>query len=267
MSALTANNATVKFFKEQLLRLLRSNSELSATIYEVFINGGYAYVVGGYVRDLLNNTQSRDVDIIIDLPKDKFERIINTYCTNYSINRHGGIKIHIGDYSVDMWRIDDNWAFKNELINYNENNVLESIAAGCFYDYDALVVNMLSGGYNIHYYTDCIRNKQLAILRQNPNYSNLNPTVEANILRAFYLKKTQNLEFSSSVSNYIINKMPTISLDIKEALQKLLDVKKGYPKYEILTMDYIKQEYRKLLYSNNQITNEHYLLSYDFLLS
>ena len=267
MSTLPENNATIKFFQEQFLKLLRSNSELSATIYEVFINGGYAYVVGGYVRDLLNSTQSRDVDIIIDLPKDIFERIIKTCCANYSINRHGGIKIHYNDFSIDMWRINDNWAFKEELVNYNENNVLESIAAGCFYNYDALVVNMLSGNYNIHYYTDCIKKKQLAILRKRPSYANLNPTIEANILRAFYLKKTQNLDFASSVSNYIINKMPTISLDIKEALQRLSDVKEGYPKYDILTMDDIKQEYSRLLFSHNKTSHEHYLLSYDYLLS
>lgn len=265
MIELMKNCASIYFFKKHCLSLFKKNPILAHIVYEVFIQGGYAYLVGGYVRGLLNNTHSRDVDIIIDIPSLKLEEIVSAYCTNFSRNRHGGIKMLLNGLSVDMWCLDENWAFKEKLIDYNENNVLESIAAGCFFNYDALVVNMLSGNYNIHHYLDCVQKKTLSILRKSSMYANLNPTVEANILRAFYLKRTQKIQFSSDVSNYIVSKMPTISLDIKEAFSLLIEKLQAYPKYNILTADYMKDEYLSILISQEKTSKEQYLLSYDYL--
>ena len=261
------NNVSVTFFRKKNLFLLRNNPLLAKVIYEVFVQGGHAYVIGGYVRSLLDNSHIRDVDIIVDLPSSKLEEIVATYCTDITRNRHGGIKITLKGLTVDMWSLNNNWAFRENIINYNENNALESIAAGCFYNYDALVVNLLSGNFNIRHYLDCMRRKELSILRLSPIYANLNPTTEANILRAFYLKRVKDLKFSPNVSNYIVSKMPTISLDVKEALQQLTNKLQTYPKYNLLSAEYLKEEYMNLLFSQKDTSLENYLLSYDYFLS
>ncbi len=267
MNTLVENNVSVTFFKKNTLLLLRNNPKLANVIYEVFAQGGRAYVIGGYVRSLLDNSHIRDVDIIVDFPSSKLEEIVAAYCTDFSKNRHGGIKMSLNGLTVDVWCLNDNWAFRENVVNYNEDKVLECIATGCFYNYDALVVNMLSGNFNIRYYLDCMHKKELSILKSNPNYANLNPTTEANILRAFYLKRVQNFKFSASLSNYIVSKMPTISLDIKEALQQLIDKLQMYPKYNLLTAEYLKKEYMNLLFSQKETLLEQYLLSYDYFLS
>lgn len=271
MNTLVKNNVSVTFFRKKFFFLLRNNPKLANVIYEVFIQGGHAYVIGGYIRSLLDNSHVRDIDIIVDLPSSKLEEIVAIYCTDFSKNRHGGIKMTFNSLTVDVWCLNDNWAFRENVVNYNvnynENKVLESIAAGCFYNYDALVVNMLSGNFNIRYYLDCMHKKELSILKSNPNYANLNPTTEANILRAFYLKRVHDFKFSPNVSNYIVSKMPTISLDIKESLQRLIDKLQMYPKYNLLTAEYLKKEYMNLLFSQRETSLEQYLLSYDYFLS
>ena len=61
--------------------------------------GFKAYVVGGYVRDLLQGIRSNDLDICTDaLPKD-IKEIFNVNCES---NEYGSINFKISDYNFDI---------------------------------------------------------------------------------------------------------------------------------------------------------------------
>lgn len=237
---------------------LKYNPELKFLLYEIFVYGS-AYIVGGYFRDFLNKKESRDLDIIIDLDNEKLLEIVRKSNTQYSINRHKGIKLQFDNLVVDMWSIENNWAFKNELVKLNENDKLNSIAKGCFYNYDSLVINIHTFNLNIQNYSDYLQNKKLDILLKSPIYKNLNPTTGANILRAFYLKKTQKIEFSSSTKKYLIDKIGQMKDNGLEPVKELENTKKKYAKYQYSLDEKDIVLFMNELYSANQFDNQIYL--------
>lgn len=227
-------------------------------MYDIFVYGS-AYIVGGYLRDFLNSKQSRDIDIIVDLENEKLVEIIKNANVEFSINRHKGIKLHFPKIEVDMWSIENNWAFKNELVKLNENDKLKSIAKGCFYNYDSLVVNLHTLNMNIHNYKNYVREKKLDILQKSPIYKNLNPTTEANILRAFYLKKIHQIEFSANTKKYLIGKIGEISDKKQSPLTQLEITKSKYLKYKnSLSSEDIESSITEL-YKSNDFDKQMYL--------
>lgn len=237
---------------------LNRNPKLKFLIYDIFVHGS-AYIVGGYLRDFINSKTSRDIDIIVDLNDDKLLEIIQDSEVEFSINRHKGVKLHFTNIDVDMWSIENNWAFKNQLVKLNENDKLKSIAKGCFYNYDSLVVNLHTFNMNIQYYTNFVLEKKLEILQKSPVYKNLNPTREANILRAFYLKKIHQIEFSSNTKKYLIDKIGEISDNDMSPLTQLEITKSKYRKYETSLSSKEIEKHIKELYKSNDFDRQIYL--------
>lgn len=198
--------------------------------YELFLEG-HAYVVGGYFRDFIFSQQSRDIDIITDIPNDLLKSIVVNSNVTYDINRHGGIKIKLNSIEIDIWAIENNWAFKNNLVKLNEDDKLNSIAKGCFYNFDAPVINLYTYDFNMRYFNDCIEKKELNILQEQSVYKNLNPSIEANILRAIHLGKKYNLDYSKNTIEYLIAKIGYIDDKFQKPLDRLIEVKQQYPKY------------------------------------
>ncbi len=224
-------------------------------MYDIFVYGS-AYIVGGYFRDFLNSKPSRDIDIIVDLDNDRLIKIIQISNVEFSINRHKGIKLHFDNIDVDMWSIENNWAFKNQLVKLNENEKLNSIAKGCFYNYGSLVINIHTLNMNIKNYSNYILDKKLDILQKSSVYKNLNPTTEANILRAFYLKKVNRIEFSSNTKWYLIHKIGEISDAEINPLEKLEITKSKYKKYQDELTSREIQQYIKELYNSNDFDRQ-----------
>ena|SRR5690554_3220433 len=228
--------------------------KLMPFFYEIFIYGT-AFVVGGFFRDFLNSKTSRDIDVIVDISNSQLTEIIENSHFQYSVNRQGGIKIKLQNFELDIWSIENNWAFKNELVKLNEDDKLHSIAKGCFYNYDSLVINLHNYSYNLRYYKDFIRSNELNILQENPIYKNLNPSLEANILRAFYIKHKFDSSFSDNTSYYLQKKLGHIQDKHSNVLQRLINVKHKYPKYNELETSQIEKyiyDIRKNFRLNNQ---------------
>lgn len=227
--------------------------------YEIFVYGT-AYVVGGYFRDFINKKQSRDIDIIVDIKNDLLIKIIENNRFNFKINRHGGVKITHNNLEIDIWSLENNWAFKNDLVKFNEDYILNSIAKGCFYNYDALVINLHSFSYNLRYYKDFLESKKLNILQERSIYKNLNPTTEANILRAFYLKDRFDISFTENTFQYLSKKIGFLEDKYEDPLIRLLDIKSNYSKYDILTIDKLKKQILQL--KTNDLPNNQMIIDF-----
>ena len=139
--------------RDRFHSLLDSEPILRGIIFDVLLKGR-AYIVGGFVRDVINDRENRDLDIIIDIPPKELKGILENYNCEECINRLGGAKLKLQNVEVDVWSIDNNWAFANNLVKLNDNDKLNSIAKGCFYNYDALVVSVPKFMYNIRYYNE-----------------------------------------------------------------------------------------------------------------
>jgi hypothetical protein len=190
----------------------------------------------------LNGKNSRDIDVIVDVSSARLLEIIESSNCSFTTNRHGGIKVVFDKIHLDIWSIQDNWAFKNNLVTLNEEDKLKSIAKGCFYNFDSLVINLHNFSYNLQYYNDFKVSNTLEILQSRPIYKNLNPTVEANILRAFYIKYKFNSSYSLNTYQYLINTVGALNDDVKiNSFQRLMETREKYPKYNELTDELIMQ--------------------------
>ena len=225
--------------KQRIAMTLNQEPELYKLLLQVFVYGT-AYIVGGFVRDALMDKENRDIDIIVEIDKPQLYEIIQESSCSYDINRHGGIKLHLSTLDADIWTIDSNWAFENGLVCLKENKKkrLECIAKGCFYNYDSLVVNIHDKSFDIHNFRDFINNKELDILMSSSTYKNLNPTIEASVIRAFYIKYKYKVEFSTQLKEYIFKKVLPLGATLEEAYSRILTVKAKYPKYN----DYLDRE-------------------------
>jgi hypothetical protein len=242
----------------KFLALFIKEPILKKVIYDIF-QYGTAYVVGGYFRDFLNNKDSRDVDIIVDIKDIKLIDIIQRTGCKYYQNRHKGIKLDLGGITVDLWSLENNWAFKNGLVKLNDNDKLKSIAKGCFFNYDALVINLKDYKYNAEFYLDFQNNGILDILQKTNRYKNLNPTPEANIVRAFYIKEKYNIKFSENLIKYIVLKTIALTDRYKDGLLRILNVKENYEKYQDLDNVKLIRDIIFLVDESKKTTNKLFL--------
>jgi len=220
-------------FKHRFSDLLESEELLSTLLDEIF-KIGTAYVVGGYLRDTLQSRPSRDIDFIVELGNYKLMDIIRAVGLDYTENRHGGIKVKLRSMTADFWSLEDNWAFKNKLVKLNEADKLNSIAKGCFYNFDSLVINLHTYSYNVRYFSKCQHDRELDILQKKSTYKSLNPTSEANIIRAIYLKYKYDIQFTDNTALYIIERLSFLRYKYLDECQRLLDIKQSYSKYDDL---------------------------------
>ncbi len=232
--------------KNRFDSLLDCEPILRYILYDVLSMGG-AYIIGGFVRDVLNGKDNRDLDIIVDVPQKELKHILKSNNCEEYVNRLGGAKLKLEHLEIDIWSIHNNWAFAQNIVKLNDNDKLNSIAKGCFYNYDALVVSVPKFMYNTRYYYEFVNKKELDIIQKQTIYQKLNPTVEANIIRASYIKKMHNISFSKNLNDYLTNEILSLHDKYGNAFQRLLSIKSLYSKYDVVLEKDIKLMIEELL--------------------
>ena len=199
-------NSLKSTFDTEFRAVLAKHPQFKLFMFDIFIERS-AYVVGGFLRDIANKKKPRDLDMIILLSHEEIVSKIQSHNLETNINRHKGIKIKLGGFEADIWSIENNWAFVNNVVKQNDNYLLESIANGCFYNYDSLVINVHTKNLNVKHYNEFVCSKKLDILQKKGAYKVLNPTIEANILRALYLDKIYGISFTANCRDYLTKRL------------------------------------------------------------
>jgi hypothetical protein len=224
-----ADNKIKSEFKSHFIKKMKDENFITF-FYNIFTLGT-AYIVGGFFRDFLYDNPSRDIDILVDIKNEELFQILKELDLKHSVNRHGGVKIKLRNIEADIWSIENNWAFKNKLVKLNEDDKLNSIAKGCFYNYDSLVINLNSFNYILRYYKEFVDSKKLNILQERTIYKHLNPSIEANILRAFYIKQKYKIQYTINTQKYLNSKLGHLWDKYGNPIERLLEVKRTYSKY------------------------------------
>jgi hypothetical protein len=178
----------------------RCDSKFSQFIKNISLKG-QLYIVGGCLRDIINEREIDDLDIIIKLPKEKLLHFILKLSCPYRINNLGGFKLIFDSIIVDIWTFEENWAFKEKVLEKRKQNIQK----GTFFNFDSLVYNFSRNRFYSQEYNKCIRSGILDILVESDDYKNKAYSPETLIIKAFALHYTYNLEFSDSVKQYIKN--------------------------------------------------------------
>lgn len=144
--------------RRDVLRVMRSLEEI----------GDYA-IFGGVIRELafkkIDFFQS-DVDIVVNASTSELETILKTF--EYEKNRFDGFRIKNTKWAVDVWSLDNTWAFKKELV---ECKGLESLPYTTFFNWDsAAFINSSKKLVCSEGYLNSLQEKILDLnLKENPN--------------------------------------------------------------------------------------------------
>lgn len=155
---------------------------------------------GGSIRDLYLENKSfnnpRDYDIVINTYDENInlEKYFESF--KYKKNRFGGYKIEVNSTEFDVWKLDNTWAFNNNLVEKNESNLINSVY---------LSVDGIAYNYNKKKLYDSVLKKtndqkEISIVLDR------NPQKELNLLRGLVYKKKYNYGFSYTLkSEYRFN--------------------------------------------------------------
>jgi hypothetical protein len=206
------------------------------TFFSILEKYGDLIIIGGALRDIHENKEPRDIDIILKENINFDWQELNTF--NFVKNRFGGAKLKIDKTEIDFWLLKDNWANKNNFIK----NSVKELRKGTFFNIDSLIFNYSNNEMYIDVYEECLKNKEIdIILKGNPKYIENNPTPEINIIRAFYNSQKYDLKLSLEVKKYISGWLRKNS-NFPEKKLKTYE-KKHYKNKEIFKED----EYKKML--------------------
>lgn len=194
-----------RFFSEIEI-LSKSERSLYHLLYHA-IQFTNVYVVGGFLRSIANNFPPRDLDIIINGDNEYIESLFAQFNLHFTKNKFGGYKVMLDKFSVDIWSVETNWAFKENLIKNYQNDIINKIAEGTFLNYDSLVFDLRSLHSNFKNYNKCVSENNLDILRKGASYRLKNPGRIGNIIRLFYIRQQTNLNFSLQLCNYILDQL------------------------------------------------------------
>lgn len=170
--------------------LLIEKFNLSSFI-EFVQQSGDVLFFGGVLRSILNKKSIiRDFDIIVD-SKDKNTILdaINLFSLSYVKNKFGGYKIDFGNIKMDIWYLEETWAFKNGLVECSTKNLTKSV----FLNIDGIVFNYTKNELFDDEYQKACKLKMIdVVLMQNPD-------IHLNLLRALIIRNDYEFQFSKKI--------------------------------------------------------------------
>ncbi len=195
------NKVTRKF------NMLVSSNPFLSSLFKKINEEGDVILFGGAVRDFYFNQTPRDYDIVINTQSDDISDIFYGY--NYLKNRFGGYKINIDNINFDIWTLPSTWAFHNNLIECN----LENISKTVFFNIDSIAVNLTRNAIYEDGFFNALKSNSLEIVLQE------NPCPELCVLRALYFKHFRFFELSDELNNYLYEWLKTCINPLEELAQ------------------------------------------------
>lgn len=217
-------------------KLKEENSQLD-TLLDRLTDVGESILLGGALRDIiLKEDIPRDLDFIVNTESDLDHLFGSEF--KYTKNRFGGYKVNIESIEVDIWRMEDHWAFKENVIKKDKRNLKHTT----FLNFDAIFYTVGSEVIDSEMFNSCIRKNCLDITLDD-KFVYLNPSSDINVLRMLNIIHEWELKLSNKSYKYIKN---WIYNNYDDAIELLYRAQIKHYKFEK-----IKKE--KLLYIINNI--------------
>lgn len=195
---------------------------------------GNIYLIGGVLREFKDNNKIinlRDIDIIIDIKNSVcLEKILSKF--DVGKNRFGGYKLFCSGLVVDIWSLDETWAYKNQILKCKSTNYVECLTSTVFLNIDAIVYDMKNNIWYDRKYQEAMRSRVLDVVLE------CNPEVPLNVIRAIMLKKRYDMTYSKRLKCIIKKEMNAR----ENFLDMLMNIQVKRYKREILSKELIENE-------------------------
>lgn len=160
---------------------------------------GDLYLIGGVLREFLemgNIKNVRDIDVVINTKEiDKFQEICTKYHTEK--NSFGGYKIHCNDITIDVWNIENTWAYRENIIKCTEECYLKNLLYTVFYNLDSLIFDVKNNVWYNNLYKEAKESNVLDIVLEE------NPYIDLNILRGMIFQNRYHMKYSERLKKLI----------------------------------------------------------------
>ena len=161
------------------------------------------YIIGGFVKDHIEHSLPRDVDIVVDCDDENLDSLITSQVYAYTKNFFHGYKLKLS-LDVDIWTLTSHYGI-------NEAELKDAL----FYNYNSIVYNVNTDSIDREYYDKCINEQKLDFIGSR-ELINENPAYVLNSLRAYILAYEKGFNLSDSVMEYLKDKNVSITLLKKE---------------------------------------------------
>lgn len=203
-------------------------------LFEKLIQMCDVYVMGGLLREYKDNNcikELRDADFSVNIKdRNKWDQLVKDIPN--IVNRFGGHKFKCSGFIIDVWDVNETWAFKNNIIEVAADEIFEYLPQSVFLNVDALVYDLSNDKWNDDVYRQAMLKKEIDVVLER------NPFVELNLLRAMILKRKYKMKYSEKLASIIWEYYSSKSDFVMELLETQF---KRYG-YQVLTKTAISQE-------------------------
>lgn len=124
---------------------------------------GSCFFFGGTPRDIALQRQPRDLDIVVNTADGKLEEVVGQF--PHRRNRFGGYHLEIAQTKVDIWCLENTWAFRAGLLTASPYNLTRSV----FLNIDGIAVDPFRCAvYAEPFLEYCLTRELDIVLRENP---------------------------------------------------------------------------------------------------
>lgn len=213
-------------------------------LIELIHKAGRVAIFGGMLRDLCiggNLFFDSDVDLVFE-PHEKtnLELLLKNY--KYELNSFGGYRIYLKKWQVDIWNIENTWAFKKNIV---ENEGFKSLVKTTFFNWDAIVYEIDSG--SIHTAEGYLKNLQERYLDINMID---NPNILSTLVRALRMMIKLNARLSPRLRDFLCENFVKYSAE-DIGVYEQQKYWKSTLTIEIISDIYLKIESHKINHKND----------------
>lgn len=232
-----------KFEPEDFLNYLERGLDSEVRSFFNILNSKLDIIIfSGVIRDFALGYLGpvRDLDLVVTKDFDSLEALLqNTKGIRYRKNSFGGFKISISNLEIDIWDINNTWAFNGERMN-KSLFIDYSLTESCFFNFSSIIFKMKNRKFiGSKYFSEFLKEQKLDIVLSN------NPYPELCIINTFYYRKKYDLKLSKYLKSYIYKNFFEIESSKFDSIQR-----KHFDKI-IFPYSTLKEEVKKLVRNKN----------------
>ena len=185
-------------------------------VFHQLLSVGNVYVMGGLLREYKDNQklmELRDADFCIEVrQKDNWKTLLESI--EYTQNRFGGYKLNCSGFIIDIWEVENTWAYRTKKICAEPNEYFAKLPETVFLNLDGLAYDLTHDIWNDSIYAEAMKKKEIDIVLAE------NPFIELNIVRAMVLRKRYGLSYSNRLKDVIRN----YTYEQQDWMKQLVDI-------------------------------------------
>lgn len=168
-------------------------------LFRHFEKYGNLYLIGGVLREYKDSgsfQNLRDIDLVLNVhDEDSCKKELQKYSPKR--NRFGGYKIDCGGLILDLWFIEDTWAYREHVVECSADEYNMNLAKTVFLNLDSIVYDWKNETWQDETYRKAMESRVLDTVLEK------NPEIPLNILRSLILKQRYQMEYSEKLKNII----------------------------------------------------------------